>query len=165
MNVWLDSDGVLANFNSKIVELIGKPIDQFPTPKEGWKALNPHQHVFAEPDKMPDADRLVSGVMMLKDRFHFNVGVLTAVPLVKTMPFAEQDKREWFERNYPELAKNFRIGPHAIQKQDHCNPGDVLIDDNRKNIDQWNDKGGVGIFHTNARDSINMLRYYLEMKK
>lgn len=165
MNVWLDLDGVMCDFRGKVVELLGKDLDAFPSTSAAWKALGQYQDVFATLEKMPDADRLFHGVKRLQDRFGFEIGVLTAIPLRISMPRAEKDKLAWVGRNYPELAKNFRIGPHAKNKQDHCKPGDVLIDDNRKNIDQWNDKGGIGIFHTNARDSVNMLAYVLEMKK
>ena len=36
--------------------------------------------------------------------------------------------------------------------------GSVLIDDRKKNIEAWEDNGGIGILHTSAEDTINQLK-------
>ena len=36
--------------------------------------------------------------------------------------------------------------------------GNVLIDDEPKNIEAWEDAGGIGILHTSAKETINKLK-------
>jgi hypothetical protein len=76
------------------------------------------------------------------------------------------DKMIWLAETVPDLIKeaSFAIGPNAIDKQNHCVPGDVLIDDSKLNIPQWNAKGGFGILHVTSADSLQQLRKYLEGK-
>jgi len=68
------------------------------------------------------------------------------------------DKVIWVERHL------HTSGPHVVivnmpnQKQQHCKPGDILIDDNTKNISEWVNAGGVGIIHKNAKKTIEQLR-------
>jgi 5'(3')-deoxyribonucleotidase len=74
---------------------------------------------------------------------------------------AEQHKREWLANYYPHLLDNFNIGPYAIDKQNHCKVGDILIDDSAMNISQWCAKGGVGILHVSAERSLKELNALL----
>lgn len=166
MTVYLDMDGVLADFDKKTIELIGKRLRDFPTSKEGWAAIEHVQNIYEILEPMPDADKLVNGVFRLQEKFRYNfdIGVLTAIPRVGTIPDAKIHKRDWILKYYPELIYNFNIGPHAVDKQKHCRPGDVLIDDSEKNIPQWNDASGYGIFHTSAENSLSLLEEYLANK-
>ena len=36
--------------------------------------------------------------------------------------------------------------------------GNVLIDDRPKNIEAWENAGGIGILHTSAKETINKLK-------
>ena len=46
----------------------------------------------------------------------------------------------------------------GTQKAAFAYEGSVLIDDRQKNIDAWNDAGGIGIVHTSAKNTINALK-------
>lgn len=160
LTVYLDMDGVLADFDKKSIELIGKPLRLFPDSKSGWEAMHPHKNIYEILDKMEDADELVDGVFTLKEKYNFNVGVLTAIPKIGKIPNAKIHKVAWIEKHYPRLSSNFNIGPHAQHKQFHARKGDVLIDDSTMNIPQWNDAGGYGILHTSAKLSLELLANY-----
>lgn len=90
--------------------------------------------------------------------------VLTAIPRPDTIPTAEADKTYWvrvkeastvFGDDPPEV----KIGPYSKDKYKHCQPGDVLIDDNLKNCEQWAAAGGTAIHHTgNVNATIRSLR-------
>lgn len=156
-------DGVLADFDNAVIALLGKHLNHFPTAQEGWDALIPHRDtLFAHLPKLPDADELVYNVAEIATRYDCPVGVLTAIPRLTTNPTAAKQKKEWIAKHYPFLLRNFQIGPHAQDKQKHCTLTDVLIDDNVRNIQQWNAVGGKGIFHVNAAKTVTELARYFE---
>jgi hypothetical protein len=43
-------------------------------------------------------------------------------------------------------------------KQLFSEPNRILIDDMKQTIDEWNAKGGIGIFHISAADTISQLK-------
>lgn len=160
--IYLDLDGVLADFDARIKNLLGKPLEEYSTSQEGWDALEPFKpNFFAWLEPMRDAYDLYRGVLSLALLNQYEVAVLTAIPKIGRMPFAKQDKKEWVTEYFPKLACNFNIGPHAEHKQYHCTVGDVLIDDSIRNIDQWRSVGGYGILHTSAKDSLQQLKEIL----
>jgi len=159
--VYLDMDGVLADFDNKSIELIGKRLRDFPDSMSGWAAMEKHQNIYRILDRMPDSDALVCGVMMLARQCGFSVAVLSAIPKFGRMPSAKSDKKKWLAEHYPHLLHDFNIGPWAQDKYKHANPGDVLIDDSELNVPQWNDAGGFGILHIDAKTSLQKLKDYL----
>lgn len=161
--IFLDMDGVMCDFDGYTLARIGKRLREFPDSQSGWDAIAHISHdMFLHFDPMPDADELVYTVLELAEEYEFGVGVLTAVPKLLRVPLAEQHKREWLAKRYPMLLEDFRIGPQAVDKQNHCKPGYVLIDDSHLNIPQWTAKGGCGILHTSAKQSISELRQFLD---
>jgi hypothetical protein len=47
---------------------------------------------------------------------------------------------------------------NRANKQLFAGPNRILIDDMKQTIDEWNAKGGIGIFHTSAADTIKQLK-------
>lgn len=161
--ILLDMDGVLTSFDTYVKGILGRPLRSFPTSSAGWRALGDYKNsLYLVLDPMPDAAELVEGAYALSKDYGCTLGVLTAVPKEGTVPLAEAHKREWLARYFPILLSDFNIGPHAVDKQNHCKVGDVLIDDSELNIPQWNAKGGKGILHTDAKTSLFELKTYLE---
>jgi len=156
--IYLDLDGVVADFDRYVIKRLGHSIDFYQHSAEGWEAIADFRDdMFLNLDPMPDAELLVTNVINIAKSAGFNYGVLTAIPRYGHIPLAEQHKREWLKKHFPELLTNFNIGPYAIDKQNHCKIGDVLIDDSELNIPQWISRGGFGILHTNAVDSLKKL--------
>ena len=155
-------DGVVADFDGYTITHLGKTLSEFQKSQEGWDAIaSISQDMYLKMEPMADADYLVSSVIALGKIYGFGVGVLTAIPKFNRVPLAEEHKRMWLKQYYPKLLTDFNIGPHAVDKQNHCKKGDILIDDNDKNIPQWRAKGGVGIFHTTAVNSVAELLKHL----
>jgi hypothetical protein len=46
----------------------------------------------------------------------------------------------------------------AVDKRNHCQSGDVLVDDTLKHRHLWEEAGGIFIHHKTARESIEQLR-------
>ncbi len=163
ITVYLDMDGVLADFNARTLELISKSLDDFDSSQAGWDALGEHKYnIYLDLPLMPNATILVEGILRLCTKYEVNYGVLTAVPKVGRVPKAKEHKKFWLSRHFPELLNNFNIGPHAEYKQYHANPGDVLIDDMKRNIEQWRSREGYGILYGNAENTLLILEEYLK---
>jgi 5'(3')-deoxyribonucleotidase len=160
--IYLDMDGVIADFNAYTIKRLGKTLDAFSSSQVAWEAMSPYlEEVYASLDLMHDAEVLVKGVIELTDMHNCEYGVLTAVPKLNRTPLAKNHKIAWLDRHFPMLLDNFNIGPWAEHKQFHCQVGDILIDDSKLNIPQWIDRGGIGILHTSAEDSLEKLKLAL----
>jgi hypothetical protein len=61
----------------------------------------------------------------------------------------------WVKRNLPGVKL---ILANAVNKQNYSGENKILIDDREKNIEQWRSKGGIGILHTSASDTIKQLK-------
>src|ERR1035437_3196515 len=164
MKIYLDMDGVIADFDKRAKSILGgRSLKSFATSEEGWNALGDYKYnMYLLLDPMPDAHLLVAGVFDLAKKHNSSVGVLTALPKFNRVPLSEQHKKEWLSKHFPELLQDFNTGPHAVDKQNHCKTGHVLFVDSKLTIPQWNAKGGKGILHNNAVDSLSELTQYLE---
>lgn len=162
--IYLDMDGVLANFDAEMIRTFGKHFDEIGTDAiSRWDIISNHvQDVYARLAPMPDADALVAGVCEACVRYDYTPAILTAIPKYGRIPDAVPHKKEWIRTRWPILHKNFNIGPHAVDKQNFAKPGHILIDDSHLNIPQWNAAGGFGILHTSAAQSLEQLNRFLE---
>ena len=149
--LFLDLDGVLANFDDGYRELFGAlPDRNGPEPPDFWDKISGHGSFFASLQPMPDAMELWSAAHEL----HPKPIILTGVP--KEVPDAGIQKRAW-------VTHHFGADAHVItcpsaHKRKHGKPGDVLVDDWPKYQHLWEKMGGIFVLHTSAADSISTLR-------
>ena len=66
---------------------------------------------------------------------------LTAIPHDDTIPYAIYDKVRWADKHFPGIPVLF--GPYSFDKQLHCKPRDILIDDRSDNCNDWRMAGGI----------------------
>src|SRR3954447_1194226 len=147
--VFLDCDGVLADFDKAATAVLGQPPRQFQQQfglKQFWCKRVAVPNFFAELDLLPDAMDLYQAVR------HFDPVILTGLPRGE---WAEPQKRRWAERYFPGVSV---ITTAAALKYEHCHPGDALVDDRNKYRHLWERAGGIFIHHTTARISIAVLR-------
>lgn len=164
--IHLDMDGVLADFNAKVLEHLGHTLDRYETSQQGWDALGDNRlHIYQALNVFADANSLVDECSTLAGLYGYNLGILTGLPKIGRVPLANQHKREWLSTHFPTLLDHYYIGPWAEDKQKHCKVVDgvcdILIDDQRRNIQQWETVGGYGIMHTCAADTVRQLQEYL----
>jgi hypothetical protein len=80
-------------------------------------------------------------------------------PILLSAPSKEESsrvgKRVWVKRNLPGVKLILRP---ASQKQQFSGENKILIDDREDNIEQWRNKGGIGILHTSASNTIKQLK-------
>jgi hypothetical protein len=136
IQVFLDLDGVFADFDARVIRLTGKHPGEL-SRNDLWKAVNRDKRFFAELE-------LIEGCMLLWEATRDMEPIfLTGAPSSRV--FQEQ-KREWVARVFgPEFAVH--VVPKKL-KQEFSGPGRVLIDDTPANIEQWEARGGHGILHT-----------------
>ena len=147
--IYLDCDGVLADFDKGAEKILGMPPGVFEkryNPGLFWKRLATAPDFFENLEPMPDAYELYEAVK------HRRPIILTGLP---RGAWAEPQKRRWAERWFPGVEV---ITTMAALKREHCDPGDVLVDDRDKHRHLWEQAGGKFVHHKNARTSIEELR-------
>lgn len=149
MQLYLDMDGVLADFDKRAADIFGMPSHVFET-KHGsehfWERLQRTPDFYNSFDLMLDAPFLMDAVE------HLRPIVLTGVPYGD---WAKPQKREWVAR----MARGFPvITCRSKEKSRACTPGDIIVDDRTEYRHLWEDKGGIWVHHTSAYDSIKQLK-------
>ena len=146
--LFLDADGVLADFDEGARRLLGMYPRQFEA-KRGrgafWRELAKAGNFYGTLPEMIDARVLFDAVKHLKPT------ILTGLPLGK---WAAPQKEQWAAEHFPGVPI---ITTMARQKHLHMDPGDVLVDDRENHRHLWEDAGGIFIHHKNAADSIRQL--------
>lgn len=164
--VLLDMDGVASNFSKKVADIMGltltegQEVSAHPNFQKGkmWHAIHSYdaKHpFFYDLEKMPDFDELFDFVIEYFD--HDTIGFLTASG--HTPVDAPQQKRRWIRRYVGDY--NTIVVPKSLDKAQYAKPNIILIDDRAKSIDPWVEAGGIGILHTNAKDTIAQLKVIL----
>ena len=152
--IFLDMDGVLADFESKITEMLGEKVwntDAGHAVYDAHKRELTAKHMFRKMDPLPDAWKLVdwccnSGI---------HTEILTAAGTVNR-ELVVRDKIEWIREHinpYWTIIPTFK----GSQKAVFAHKKAVLIDDRDKNIECWVEAGGIGILHTTAENTIKQL--------
>ncbi len=147
--VFLDCDGVLADFDKGAAEVFGMAPAEYERRyglRRFWAELASAPDFFASLNLLPDAMELFEAVRPLQPV------ILTGLP---RGDWAEPQKRRWAERHFPGIEV---ITTTAALKCEHCRPGDALVDDRSKYRHLWEEAGGVFIHHRSATVSIGQLR-------
>ena len=160
--IYLDMDGVLADFFHEYAKLAGVPANEFG--KHDYRSIPPAKadptldkmigtDFFARLPKFPTADNLVK--LALKYGKVYNI---CSSPLRGDFKNSEHWKREWIKANLtPQPAEIIITG----QKERHAvNPDgspNILIDDRGSNIANWRAKGGIGIKYQADEDSLDVV--------
>jgi 5'(3')-deoxyribonucleotidase len=146
--LFLDADGVLADFDLAACELLGMKPKAF-IDKYGrgafWQRLARAKNFYGSLPEMPDARVLFDAVKHLKPT------ILTGLPIGE---WAAPQKVEWAAEHFPGVAI---ITCMARDKHKHMHPGDVLVDDREKHRPAYEEAGVIFLHHKNAEDSLRQL--------
>jgi hypothetical protein len=147
--LYLDCDGVLADFDKRALEIIGVNPREYKE-KHGrqtyWDKLYEVENFFLELEPMAEAFELVESVKHLKPI------ILTGCPRGY---WALAQKYAWKDKHFPDLPI---IACRSADKHKFCRPGDVLIDDWPKYRKLWEDADGIFILHTSNAESLKELK-------
>lgn len=150
MKIYLDVDGVFADFDKKLAEIApGLPRMS----NEIWGPISKIPNFFDTLELMEDSLELID---ILKD---YDLEFLTALPRpTGYLHSADTDKRNWLRRNVSEtIPINTVVGGVNKVQWLRANPGSILIDDYDRNIKLWEEYGGIGILFTSVPATIDKL--------
>ena len=146
--LFLDADGVLADFDEGVRQLLGMEPRAFEA-KYGrgafWKRLANAKDFYATLPEMADARVLFDAVKHLKPT------ILTGLPLGN---WAAPQKVKWAAEHFPGVPI---VTCMARDKHKHMKAGDVLVDDRENHRSAYESAGVVFVHHKNAADSVRQL--------
>src|SRR4030095_9363231 len=146
--LFLDCDGVLADFEAGAREVLGLSPHAFEErhgSREFWRRIARAPDFYASLPLIGDARLLCDAVA------HLDPIILTGLPLGN---WAAPQKVRWAEEHFP--------GTHIItcmarDKYRHMTGADVLVDDRANHRDKWEQAGGIFVHHKDARSSLREL--------
>lgn len=147
IKVFLDCDGVLADFNGRFKNIFGMEPEEFRKtfgPKIFWLKIKSCDNFFGSLDLLPDAMELYNSVK------HLNPSILTGCPWGN---WSQPQKLYWRDKYFPgvEMICTTSKNKREYMLKDVKN---ILIDDLEKFKHLWEERGGVFILHSNAEASI-----------
>lgn len=153
ITMYVDMDGVLADFERAVEQRFGKTMDEMPKGELWGRIKHYNDDVapwFATLPMMPDAMELWK---FLNSNFK-NIQILTASG--STPKDAGGQKKRWVGEKLGWSVKVNVVGG-ANEKAAFANENTVLIDDRSKAIDPFIAAGGIGILHKDAQTTIDVL--------
>lgn len=150
--IFCDADGVLSDFDNNFKKYSGGiPPGEYEEKmgKEAfWNLIDVKigQKFWAEMPWMNDGHELWNFIKQYKP-------IILSAP--SRNPVSSKGKKEWVKS---ELPGTKLILAFADEKQKYSEENSILIDDMKKNIEQWVSQGGIGILHVSASNTINKLK-------
>jgi hypothetical protein len=152
--LYLDCDGVLADFDKGAIAILGmKPrayekrhgIGRF------WAKLAQAPDFYFGLPLLPDAMDLFEAVR------HLDPIILTGLPMGN---WAADQKVRWAAQHFPGTRI---ITTMARDKRDHAREGDVLVDDQLRHAHLWEEAGGIFIHHKDVPTTLAQLERYFPL--
>lgn len=147
--LFLDCDGVLADFDAGAREVLGLSPRVFEKRHglgEFWRRLARAPDFYARLPLMQDACELFEAVR------HLDPVILTGLPRGN---WAAPQKVRWAAEHFPGVRI---ITCMAVDKRRHAQEGDALVDDTLRHRHLWEEAGGIFIHHRSAAASIAELK-------
>jgi hypothetical protein len=154
-HLYLDCDGVLADFDKGATAVLGLPPHDFER-RHGlgkfWQTLAQSPDFYFSLPLLPDAMRLFEAVR------HLDPTILTGLPRGN---WAADQKVRWAALHFPGTKI---ITTMARDKRDHAKEGDVLVDDQTRHRVRWEEVGGVFIHHKDVDRTLEKLSRYFRLE-
>ena len=149
-SVYCDMDMVLCDFLKGAEKVIGMP---FPLANKQtrWEKISATKDFWANLEWMPGAKKLYQRIIK------YDPHILSA--------YSGKDgnsrigKMKWLSKNTKFKRGNIHLVFRSQKQQYATTDGkpNVLIDDYIKNIKEWENKGGIGVHHTDVSKTLNEL--------
>lgn len=155
--IYLDLDGVLADWEKQFEEYSGMTCDEYESKfgkeKRYEFVLKNSPNFYSSMKWMPDGKLL----------YNFAKEFPSEILSHSTDEKSTIGKLNWLKNNQIELKPN--LVSKREDKSKFANPKSILVDDRKDVIDSFNNAGGIGILHTNSIDTINKLKEVLGVKE
>lgn len=152
--IYVDMDGVLADFDTAAEDLLGMPFSQYEEehgPIQAWARVYENPYFFSQLRQMPHFDALLK----LCAQYTTRVTILSSPSRTNT-PLCVIQKRQWIDNNlghtFPAIFEK--------QKQVFAEPNTLLIDDTPKQIRKWEEAGGVGHLFKSYEGLVQFFKEY-----
>jgi hypothetical protein len=151
----VDIDGVLANLVKFVKELTGHTLKDSDTyDQETWNKFHDYMRAgnktFQEFEMLPDAQKLWDFVKPYKP----HILSATGTNLISDV---RKQKTAWVKKHLTGYDQ-IHLPDKSRDKAKWAWPDAILIDDRMKSIGPWREKGGIGILHKSAADTIKQLK-------
>jgi len=149
ITLYLDMDGVLADFNKEYTKL-----DPLLQDRKRFRDAVMNYKIFSHLEFMPDTQELLNHVSRLHD---IDVQILTSMGTHDPVQGneAKSQKIQWLEKNNIPYKANFSRSKQ--EKANWATPTSILIDDSVGCVAPFIAAGGHGILHVNASETIPIL--------
>jgi 5'(3')-deoxyribonucleotidase len=140
MKVYIDLDGVLADFRKGIIDWFGD--------------IEPHYdemvdtNFFETLDKFPTSDQLIDIVVAIFGKYS-----ICSMPLRGDHDNSAYHKTRWVEQQLSPQPEEIII----TKRKEKYAKGNILIDDKESNVDGFNKNGGYGILYKAWEHDLNYL--------
>jgi hypothetical protein len=156
--IYLDMDGVIANFNKRYVELFNIE----PSATRDYKEFSDFFDKFIEGgnfetlELMPDAMDLINALRNALPPTQ----ILSSSASQKRHEVISAQKTKWLETHDIDFQRNFVPGKQLKKK--YARKDTLIIDDTESVISDWRASGGVAILHKNVPDTLVQLKFILD---
>lgn len=155
--IYLDMDGVIANFSKRYEELFGmKPENADKTGKFGPQF---EQFIaggnFATLEMMPNAAKLIEFLR----KAPVPTQILSSTAREDNHDAISKQKMIWLQTHGITFKPNFVPGKRL--KKNYARSDTIIIDDTESVIDNWIDAGGLAIWHKDVDSTIGILKMYI----
>jgi 5'(3')-deoxyribonucleotidase len=151
-DIYCDLDEVLVDFIQGANAAVDGEFARMDS-KERWSIINNTKGFWKNLGWKPNAKRLYDFISK------YDPHVLSAY--TDRDPSSKRGKMTWLKNNAKFKRANIHLVLRAQKKsfaKDKDGSPNVLIDDYKKNINEWESAGGIGILHTNVGKSIGELK-------
>ena len=150
-DIYCDMDQVLCNFMKGADEAVGGSFVQAPKDIR-WGKINQTKGFWANLEWMPGGKRLWHFIS------RYDTYILSAYS--GRDPNSKNGKLKWLAKNTKVKKGNINLVVRSHKQKYAMTDGkpNILIDDYAKNITEWENKGGIGVHHTDTAKSIAELK-------
>ena len=154
--IYCDMDGVLCDFKKAAEKVTGMPITKwsYANKEEKWAPIKNTPRFWHTLPWMPGGQQLWNYIKK------YNPHILSAHVEESHDPNCIPGKSHWARTNLGIGINRINL-VKRVQKQNYAKvvgePA-ILIDDYKKNTDQFTQRGGIGILHTTTSNTINQLK-------
>lgn len=160
MKLYLDLDGIMADFDGRYFSLFGKMPHEVPD-NVLWANINRTNDYFSDMEPCKGAQDFFGHITNLKESGYISdVYILTACPRTNYHDVVRQ-KRGWVRRRLLDDVIILPVIGGANKFLFMHEPGDILIDDFEKNCAPWRENGGNAILHESFDDTVMQLHKIL----
>jgi len=149
--IYCDMDGVIADFDKRFMELTNMSPDRY-------------EQIYGIEQFWNFIDNIIGvrfwvGIPWMQDGKQLWEYIKKYKPTLLSAPSRNNEsrlgKRLWVKKHIPGTKL---ILASRANKQDYAKPNAILIDDRPDTIIEWENKGGIGILHKSAEETIQKLK-------